>query len=156
MKIVATRILVIGAILALTACKTTTETGGTGTPESVAAGTPKAMDAQAVGMRAEQRWKYLVNNQFAEAFDMMSPGYRQTQKQADYIETMTNRPVDWTNAAFQGELCETPDVCTVKVMVDFQIEMPSVGVVPSSDLITEKWIRVDGVWYYLPKGAGQR
>jgi hypothetical protein len=145
------RTLLLLGVITLSACKTTSSTSdgkkgeavGT-TPEAAVATSPKVAD------RAVTRWKKIISGDLANAYEMLSPGYRQTHDKQEYVDALRNRPVQWTNASFVDQACASDDVCTVKVMIEFNIEMPSIGTVPSRDVLEEKWIQVDGSWYFLP------
>jgi hypothetical protein len=148
------RILTLACVVALSACKTTQTTSVGKDSEAVPASADAAMAASAkLGDRAVSRWKKIIAGDFANAFEMLSPGYRQTHDKKEYIDAISNRPVHWTNASYVDQFCSSEDVCTVKVMIEFDIEMPSVGKVPSRDVLEEKWIRFEGEWYFLPTNA---
>ena len=109
-----------------------------------------------IEQRSEQRWKLIIAGEFNKAFSYLSPGYRQTRVESEYAQSMATRPVRWTDAEYQDHTCSSADVCTVKILINFDLDLPiaNVGQVASLDVLEEKWIRVDGVWYFLPTSSG--
>ncbi len=151
------RLLTIATLaLALGACKTTEPKPVDSSSEEVRAGAAsgKAELVKEVTLkdRALNRWNLIIAGDFGRAYDYMSPGYRSTRERADYVTVMSQRPIRWSKANVFDEACESTDACTVKIQLDFQIEMPVAGVgkVDSLSVVDEKWLRVDGVWYMLP------
>lgn len=139
--------LVAMCALALAACGTRNTR-----PESETAGTTKVSAEDQVKLRAIKRWDLLIERNFADAYELMSPGYREIQTKADYVKTMKDRPVQWTRVLFQKATCE-PDVCTVEIQVNAQFQMPVMrtGTVNALSVVTESWILSDGEWYLVPK-----
>lgn len=143
--------LVAICALALGAC------AGQGTRPDAQASADAAAAAQVspedqVKLRALKRWDYLIERRFEEAYDLLSPGYRETQTKEGYVKTMKDRPVQWTRVFFQKATCEA-DVCAVEIQVNAQFQMPvmRVGTVDATNIVTENWIVSDGEWYLVPK-----
>ena len=88
---------------------------------------------------------------FDEAYELMSPGYRQTMAKDLYLKTMKDRPVKWTGVSFLAATCE-PEVCSVRLTIDAEFKMPvmRVGTVEVQDIVTENWVLNDGEWYMVP------
>ena len=143
------RTLFIAAVVVLSACSTT-KPSVTANGEQVVQSLPTEAQGKKIGKRAELRWKNIIGKKFDEAYDMLSPGYRQTHDKKEYAEVIANRPVHWTKATYVGHECASADVCTIRVNVEFNMVMPSVGTVNSENIIEEKWIRVDNEWFFFP------
>ena len=99
--------------------------------------------------RAQQRWDHVVAREFEQAYEFFSPGYRETTPLHEYMIDALSRPVRWLNAEVIGASC-LEDVCRLSVEVTYQ---PAVGPGPLRQLrptrtIEERWIRIDGVWWY--------
>lgn len=112
----------------------------------------KMSPEEQVKLRSLKRWDYLIERRFDEAYELLSPGYRETQAKEAYVKTMKDRPVQWTRVFFQKATCE-PAVCTVEIQVNAQFQMPvmRVGTVDAINVVTESWIASDGEWYLVPK-----
>ena len=144
-------------MLALAACKTTprADTASAGS-ESETAVSPTAAAAEIpVEQRAVKRWELLVAGKPEDAYEYLTPGYRQTRNKEDYTQLILNRPIQWTGVSYLDKLCESADACSVKVKIKFKLDspIPGVGVIHSENPQQEQWIRSDGQWYFLPSVA---
>ncbi len=101
------------------------------------------------------RWNNLIGGKFDDAYEMLSPGYRQTHEKKEYGEILRNRPVRWTKATYVDHNCSSDELCTVRVNIAFQVTLPGVGTVPSENIVEEKWLRVGGGWYFFPENAAK-
>ncbi|MCB1634998.1 MAG: hypothetical protein KDI37_12515 [Xanthomonadales bacterium] len=138
------------ALSVLAGCATTgPNEGRTGSTVT----TPMApADASKVVMeRAQSRWQALIDHRFADAYGYLTPGYRELVGSDEYQGTMGSRPVKWEHAEVSEAKCEG-EICDVKVMMRYSLTMPQPGVgrVGSFTIIDERWLVVDGQWYYLP------
>ncbi len=106
---------------------------------------------EAASERALKRWDLLIERRFDEAYELLSPGYRQTMTKEAYVKTMKNRPVQWTRANFQKASCE-PELCSVEIQVTAQLSMPvmRIGTIDAMNFVSENWILSDGQWYLVP------
>lgn len=148
------RTLVITAVVVLSACSTT-KPAMPANGEQVVQSMPTEAQGKQIGKRAEQRWKNIIGKKFDDAYEMLSPGYRQTHDKKEYAEVIANRPVHWTKATYIGHECESAEVCTIRVNIEFDVLMPSVGKVKSENVVNEKWIRIENDWYFFPDNAGK-
>ena len=136
------------AALALSAC---------GGPAGTKGETPGAAPAAAVeGLeaRAQKRWDLLIAGQAGQAWEFFSPGYRDIKDRETYVADLSVRPVKWTKAAVKSSQCpEDPKVCDVEVEVHFTMDstLPGVGKLESYSPVAERWIEIDGNWYFVPK-----
>lgn len=112
---------------------------------------PKLAPEEVVKLRALKRWDLLIERRFPEAWELLSPGYREIHPQEAYAKSMKDRPVQWTRVLFQKAAC-TPDSCSVEIQVNAQFQMPvmRVGTVDALNIVTESWILSDGDWYLVP------
>lgn len=113
---------------------------------------PKSSPEAQVKRRALKRWNLVIDRDFDKAYDLLSPGYRETNPRDIYVKKMTSRPLQWTKVFFQEATCEV-DVCQVELQVNAQFQMPvmRVGTVDAVNVIKENWILSDEEWYLVPK-----
>lgn len=141
-------LLTAACVLALAACagQTTRPPGASATQA-----TAEPPEDQ-VKRRAVDRWTLLIERRFDEAYELLSPGYRQTMSKEAYIRTMKDRPVQWTRVLFSKATCE-PALCVVEVQVNAQLQMPvlRVGTVDAMNMVSENWILSGGEWYLVPQ-----
>jgi len=148
------RTLIIAAVVVLSACGTT-KTATTANGERVSQSPPTQAQGEKIGQRAVKRWENIINKKFDDAYEMLTPGYRQTHDKKQYAEVIGNRPVRWSKATYVGHECVSADVCTIRVNVTFNVLMPSVGTVKSENIIEEKWIQVENEWFFFPAQVGK-
>lgn len=151
------RTLIIAAVVMFSACSTTKTTpplpaSGAQVDQSAV---PTTAQGDEIGKRAVKRWENIINKKFDDAYDMLSPGYRETHDKKQYADTIGNRPVKWSKATYVGHDCTSPDVCTIRVNIEFSVLMPSAGLVKSENIVEEKWLRVDKEWFFFPDNAGK-
>jgi hypothetical protein len=118
-----------------------------------AAGSAKSADPLLA--RANERWQLLIASKFAEAYDYLSPGYREVVEREEYVQTMARRQVFWNQAVAGDREC-AGQVCRVRVDVQYKVNMPVMGVgeVESATTVIENWIAgSDGRWYFVPSAV---
>ena len=124
---------VVGAICAVLA--------GTVLEGCVTAG-PGRSDKEVVSQRAQERWGLLVKNDFAGAYQYLSPASRVVVKPDAYAGGF--RSNFWTDAKVGDVSCGTPDACEVDVWVEYQHR----GLKMRSP-VHEKWIRQGSNWWFV-------
>ena len=109
---------------------------------------------KAVEDRAIKRWDLLIAGQTAEAYDYLAPGYRQTKPKDIYTKENLTRPVQWTSVKYMDKDCHE-DACTVRVYLTYKVKIHvAVPVTETFSVLQEKWVKVDGEWFYLPDRLG--
>lgn len=112
----------------------------------------KASSAATVEDRAVQRWEELIARRAVEAYDYLTPGYRQTHPKDVYVASMSSRPVVWKSVKFMRKECADENTCTVYLVLVYELRIAAgiPGPVEGVSGEKEKWIRIKGVWYHLP------
>lgn len=120
--------------LALAACATVSQP-----PEAV------------VTERAQERLDALIAQDYAAAYEYLSPGYRSGVSLNDYTRRMLSRRMQWTNATV-GESDCSEDACKLRISIDYEIfgAVPGVSRFKSKAAASEDWVRLDGTWYLVP------
>ena len=137
-----------GAVLLLAACGAApTRTAAPGAAQGQAQG----QDDSVLQKLAVERWNLLIAHQAEKAYDFLSPGTKATEPREKYASEMNNRPVHWKSVDYVGHKCDDPDACTVELRAAYTVAMTArVGKdVSAVTILWERWIRVDGRWYYL-------
>lgn len=128
------RALLLGSAVLLSAC------AGMGKPPE-----------EAVQDRARERLDLILADDFAGAYEYLSPGYRSGVTSANYQRKMLSRRAQWTDARIGKTEC-SEDACKLRISIDYTIY----GVLPGMDRFDSKaaaiedWIKVDGKWYFVP------
>jgi hypothetical protein len=140
--------LMILIVATLAGCATSGVPGGRDAAKTGPGGIP--LDASPEE-RAVAKWRLLINREFAEAWEFQTPGARSAMGREEYVATMQGRPVNWLGVRFIEKRCDTEDSCLVSLEVPFQVGLGrGVGVVTAPSFIAERWLRLDGAWYYAP------
>jgi len=105
------------------------------------AGTAKS-DKESVAQRAQERWDLLVKNDFAGAYEYMSPGSRQFVTAEAYAGGM--RRNFWSGAKVEQVNCATADACDVEVLIEYQNR----GIRMRAP-VHEKWLRQESKWWFV-------
>lgn len=106
--------------------------------------------------RAQERWDALLARDFQKAFTYLSPGMRSASTPDAYAAQMGVRPVKWKGARVLESDCTddaAAEACRVTVQIDFTVpaSIPGIKELSSTSSLSERWIRVDGVWYYVSR-----
>jgi hypothetical protein len=100
--------------------------------------------------RIKQRWAYLIEQDFAAAWEMHSPGFRETTPMPVFLLEMARRPIQVLDARLVDLACEE-DVCDARIELTYRVLQGPTGIpsmrIPSE--IEERWILDGGEWWYL-------
>jgi len=79
------------------------------------------------------------------------PSAQTALERETYIRDWKQKPVIYTTVAPVDEICDE-DACTVTIEVEYDVRIPlaGVGVQHVAAVLEERWLRLDGAWYYLP------
>ena len=114
----------------------------------------KEVAAEDVETRSQQRWEALLAKDYAAAYEYLTPAQRAKLTAERYAAQTSVLPVKWTSADVLDAECEQ-DRCDVRVDLGFRVRshLPGVGWIDSKHIVVEKWLRLEGAWYYLPESA---
>ncbi len=128
-------LLVLGvAILLLSACAATVPT------------------ERVIEERAMARWNALLSNDFAGAYEYLSPGYRSSVSSLQYQRALLLKRVRWDDAQYiESDCIET--TCKVKISLNYTVygAVPGLKSFNGTQRIEESWLRVGGKWYLVPE-----
>lgn len=102
--------------------------------------------------RAQARWDAILSNDLDTAYGYYSPGYRTATSRVDFEIAMRLRKIKWVSAEVLESSCEA-DLCTLTTLVGYEITKPLPGVPEwkSKQEVTERWVRTEGQWWYVPE-----
>lgn len=131
----------VGLVFALTfpASAAISDNGSTGEAEDV------------VTQRAKARWQALIIRDVNQAYTYLSPGYRLATPLRQYRGQIGGK-VRWKDVAIKSVQC-AQRFCDVNLNITYGINVATRGVPEQqvTTLLKEKWVLVDGQWWYLPK-----
>lgn len=99
--------------------------------------------------RAQARWEALIKGDLKTAYGYSSPQYRAVVTLQHYRGRIGSI-VQWKLARVKDVRYDGPTVASVLVEVTYDYEMPT-GDVKSTRLVREKWVYLDGNWWYMSK-----
>ncbi len=104
----------------------------------------KAEDA--VRVRAQQRWDWLVTGKYEDAYGYTTPAFRGLNTAQNYRNRF-GTGASWTGARVQSVECATPERCTVQVAVDTRVVARGFRD-PITTSVVETWLLEEGQWWY--------
>jgi hypothetical protein len=104
-----------------------------------------------VKLRAQERWDYLLAEDYTAAYGYLTPGYRSGVSLNRYQRKLLTQRVQWTDAEIGQSDC-LEDACKIRISIGYAVygAVPGVSRFDSRSAVTEDWIRVDGQWYFFP------
>ena len=114
--------------------------------------TKEPSDVERVSARAQARWDFLIAEDYAQAFGLLSPAQRSARNVDTYESDLRRSRVKWQSASVEDVVCEA-EVCEVKVKIEIRV----VGAVPGRNqyevqqFLHEQWIQAENEWWYVPK-----
>ena len=104
----------------------------------------KAEDA--VRVRAQQRWDWLVTGKYEDAYGYTTPAFRGLNTAQNYRNRF-GTGASWTGARVQSVECATPERCTVQVAVDTRVVARGFRD-PITTSVVETWLLERDQWWY--------
>lgn len=102
--------------------------------------------------RVLERWALLIANRGQEAYDYLTPGYRTSKQRDTYASEMAARPVRWKALGVNNKTCASETSCEVSVWSETEVKLSvAMGANTVFGGHLEQWLKIDGVWYYLPR-----
>jgi hypothetical protein len=145
MRTFAARLAVAMALAAvLAACAATPGQPGPGQ-------TAPGQQPESLGESAQARWDALLEGDFGTAYGYLSPGSRSSISEIDYAVAFKLRKVQYDSARYMDHECEG-DTCTVRMDMGYTLIAALRGVPEwkGKAVVEEKWVRIDGKWWFLP------
>lgn len=102
--------------------------------------------------RAGAYFDAMIAQDYRRAYEMLSPGYRETNSFSRYAQ-LKLPPGVYRDAVVERKECASEQVCDVITRVTF-LYGDHMGVLRGTEVsmhLRERWLKVDGRWYLLPK-----
>ncbi len=97
-------------------------------------------------------WNYKINQDFKQAYEFLSPGWRKTESLQAYVARMRVVSIKWLGVKIKSKECTEKYLCTV--LTDLQYEYQFRGAMSSTVQVTtelkEKWLMKNNIWYKVP------
>lgn len=105
--------------------------------------------------RVMEYWRHKINGEFDKCYEYEEPFYRKTVNLVKYIKGFRTDVIKWKTADVR-EMEIRGDEAVVKLNVDMNVKVPGIRRIDRTSLVTEKWVRVEGIWYHVPERAAGR
>ena len=114
--------------------------------------TPQGKPRTSVEERAQDYLNLLIAQDYAAAYEYLSPGYRSGTTLVDFQREQFGRRARLVDGRL-GESDCSQGVCKVRVLVDYVIfgALPGVSEFKSKSAYTENWIQIDDIWFLVPE-----
>jgi len=108
---------------------------------------------QAVSARANLRWQSLIEGRWADAYALLTPGYKEANTLGGFQANYIGSPVIWKSFEVGAVVCEIADRCLADVKIEFELTggMPGVPKMQTQQTVQEVWLFVGGNWHHLPR-----
>jgi len=105
--------------------------------------TPQDKKEAVVSQRAQERWNALIRNDYAAAYQYLSPSSRELMT-ADEYRNRAQGELRYTAARVDNVTCEA-EACKVRMVVTYDHRMMKGIVTP----VEESWVLDKGQFWYL-------
>ncbi len=98
------------------------------------------------------RWDALLSDDYAAAYEYLSPAYRSSVSLKQYQRFLLLMKVKWDKARYIESDC-TETICKVTISLDYTAfgAVPGVSSFNATQKIEENWLRSGGHWYVVPE-----
>lgn len=114
-----------------------------------------ANDEAVLRARVETYWAHKIRGELDKSYEFEDPFYRKKVTLVRYIKSLDTSVVKWLGATVTG-IDVKEDSARVEVALKVKVRLPMIKTGEDISMITEKWVRIDGVWYHVPDGFKDR
>lgn len=112
-------------------------------------------DEEALRERVQLYWSHVIKEAFDKSYELEHPLYRKTVPMVEYIRGV-NVNVKWTRVEIKN-VTIGDEAADVELVMDTKLtRIPAYKKDPGDVSMVgnkrkEKWAKVDGIWYHVPK-----
>ncbi len=105
--------------------------------------------------RAMTYWGHKVRQEFDKSYTYEDPYYRKRFNMIKYIKSIDTARAKWTSANVENlQINGDSAIIDMKVKVHITVA-PSARDIEQEFSLKETWVKVDGIWYHVPKKSGR-
>lgn len=112
-------------------------------------------DEEVLRERVMAYWNHKIKQEFDKSYEYEEPFYRKKVNLVKYIKGFRTDLLRWQAAEIR-EMDVKGDEAIVKLGLKIDVKIPRIKRLESDSLVTEKWVRVEGIWYHVPERATGR
>lgn len=106
----------------------------------------------ALEQRVTAKWDALIRKDFASAYSLTSPAYRNLFSLEAFNRQFTVGRVDWRRIEVVDVDFKGDDAAVVGINIHFVYHQPQAeNAIEMKTYTQEPWVRVDGQWWYVVK-----
>jgi hypothetical protein len=111
----------------------------------------KTADEELLKERVMAYWNYKIKNEFDKSYEYEYPLFRKQVSMINYMKSFgTTGRAEWSGAEI-GRIDVQGDNATVDTKIMMKIAVSSSKNFEHEGFIKEKWVKVDEVWYHVPR-----
>lgn len=100
-------------------------------------------------------WGYKISQEFDKGYFYEDPYYRKRLNMVKYIKSIDTARARWTSANVENlQINGDSAIIDMKVKVHITVA-PSARDIEQEFSLKETWVKVDGIWYHVPKKSGR-
>jgi len=100
-------------------------------------------------------WGYKVKEEFDKSYAFEDPLFRKKITMVNYIRSFNTARAKWVGAEVE-DIKIAGDIAEVAMKIKLSITVSSARDLIQEAPINEKWVKVDGLWYHIPRKEGAR
>lgn len=110
---------------------------------------PTLTPTQEITQRVQARWNALIKNNWAEAYQFESPGYRSSHS-LEHYQGRFGQALKWKEVKVDKvDITADKQKATVAINILFDVILPEMGTQTSSSYYTETWLWEDNTWWHF-------
>lgn len=100
-------------------------------------------------------WGHKISQEFDKSYTYEDPYYRKRFNMIKYIKSIDTARASWKSATIEGlKIDGDSAIIDMKVKVHITVA-PSARDIEQEFPLKETWVKVDGIWYHVPKKSGR-
>lgn len=107
-------------------------------------------DEEVLRHRIMAYWGHKIKKEFDKSYEYEDPLFRKKISMVNYIKGFNIAKASWSGASIEDLKIEG-DSAIVDMRVRIKIIVSSSGNLEQDVALKERWVKVDGLWYHVPK-----
>jgi hypothetical protein len=99
-------------------------------------------------------WDHKIKGEFDKSYGYELPLFRKKTQMVEYIGSFNPYVVQWHSAKVDKIKVEGTSA-SVEMTIRTEVRLPKIRTSERDSLLTEKWVKVDDVWYHVPSTLGE-
>jgi hypothetical protein len=103
-------------------------------------------------------WNYKIKEEFDKSYGYEEPSYRKSVSLINYIGSINSAALKWRSAEIKA-ISKKADTADVEMNLRVELILPQIEhlrTVEMNTQLTDKWVKIEGVWYHRPPQQGLR